>query len=325
MNQNKPSKVTLRSLAAELGVAPATVMRALGNRKNVSPEMRRHIIEYANKSGYRLPGERQRSVALIISAFQLTGYIALMLEHLGRELENAGFQPEILTRKTLDRLKEFSFAGAISLEILPGLEKYWSQEYAIPLVELNMPGYSFGGIYSVCSDENALIGTALDYLYTLGHRKIGVFLVNTEQNPTMKEREEISRRFFRAKNISNQCFIGISDKDISIADLTDEAVSRGITAILGASEYMGHEILCRLSLRKVKVPEMCSVIGLELENLSRYFVPPLTTVTQDFRLLAVTAVEQLKSQIQNSGTMQNILVPGHLIERASCTVPPNLQ
>jgi len=323
MNTRKPQKPTLRSLAAELGVAPATVMRALANRGNVSTELRKHIITYAGKIGYRLPGEQQNSVALIISNFQLNGYIGLMLSRLGPELQRAGFCPEILVHNTLDRLKEFSFAGGISLELVPGLEKYWGQEYAIPMVSLNMPSYHIGGIYSVSSDEESLIGKALDHLYGLGHRKISVLLVSTKVNPIMNKREEICRNFFQQKGIDAEWMVISQTPSKEISLLVRAALKRGATAIIGGSEYMGHEILGELFRLGVKVPDECSVIGFEWDNLSEHLVPSLTTVTQDFDCLARTAVSMLMRRIEGEHKgIQDIRIPGYLVERATC-VPPS--
>ncbi len=324
----KPEKTTLRTLAQELGVAHTTVMRALNNHKSVSTELRRHIISHARKAGYNLPGSKQKSVALITSNFNMGGYVALVIAQLGPMLEKAGYRAEILTHSTLPRLNEFSIAGGISLELVPGLEKYWAQEFSIPMVALNMPSYNPGGIYSVCSDESTLTGRALNYLYDLGHRKIAVMLFSTRINPIMKERENIARKFFMDKGIAGECMICLPDEpEENIRPLVKKAAESGVTAILSGSESMSHVIMGELYRLGRRIPEDCSVIGFEWGIVSGDLTPPLTTVSQDFKGLAEAAVSLLLQRIQgdNKG-LHDIYIPGKLIERASCRkvlLPPD--
>ena len=61
-------KVTLRSMAAELGVSQVTVMRALSGHPNVRPEVREKIVALASRLGYRLPGRRTGNVAIVVKA-----------------------------------------------------------------------------------------------------------------------------------------------------------------------------------------------------------------------------------------------------------------
>ena len=58
----KKTKVTLRSLARELEIAPATVLRALTNHPNVTLGLRRRVIALEQKHRYQLPEHYKKLV-----------------------------------------------------------------------------------------------------------------------------------------------------------------------------------------------------------------------------------------------------------------------
>ena len=82
----KKTKVTLRSLAQELGIAPATVLRALTNHPNVTQGLRRRVIALAQKYHYQLPEHYKKLVAVVIPGFEFEGYTGLLLSSLMKEL-----------------------------------------------------------------------------------------------------------------------------------------------------------------------------------------------------------------------------------------------
>ena len=60
---------TVRKLAAELGLAPSTVHRALSGHPSVSLNTRRTVLRASQKSGYLLPIHEKGSVAIIVPSF----------------------------------------------------------------------------------------------------------------------------------------------------------------------------------------------------------------------------------------------------------------
>ena len=93
----KKTKVTLRSLAQELGIAPATVLRALTNHPNVTQGLRRRVIALAQKYHYQLPEHYKKLVAVVIPGFEFEGYTGLLLSSLMKELSQNQFHGEIIS------------------------------------------------------------------------------------------------------------------------------------------------------------------------------------------------------------------------------------
>ena len=68
----------------------------------------------------------------------------------------------------------------------------------------------------------------------------------------------------------------------------------------------------------IRIPEDLSVIGFDDIGMSRYMIPPLTTIRQDIRRKAKIASELLMKNIQNPDSpMENIVMSVELVERES--------
>ena len=76
-----------------------------------------------------------------------------------------------------------------------------------------------------------------------------------------------------------------------------------------------------LDICKISVPEKMSLITWELPYISALVSPALTTVEQNFPLLAEKAVLMLESQIRGESVSEDISVPYRLHLRNSVTVP----
>ena len=72
-------KITIRKLAAELKMSPATVYRALSGFPNMRQETRRAVLEAAHRTGYLLPAHEKRNIAIIIPSFVFAGYLECLL------------------------------------------------------------------------------------------------------------------------------------------------------------------------------------------------------------------------------------------------------
>jgi LacI family transcriptional regulator len=74
----------------------------------------------------------------------------------------------------------------------------------------------------------------------------------------------------------------------------------------------------------VRVPDECSVIGVNDDLIGRQCTPELTTVRQPLRALGEHAIEMILEQIQNKKcSMERILLPGEWVERGTVAPPPH--
>nr|WP_296073158.1 LacI family DNA-binding transcriptional regulator [uncultured Actinoplanes sp.] len=96
------------------------------------------------------------------------------------------------------------------------------------------------------------------------------------------------------------------------------------TAIFAANDQMALGVLRALHEHGRKVPEEVSVVGFDDIPDSAAFLPPLTTVHQDFAEMGRRCVQGLLEQIRDARAVAGtVLVPTRLVVRASTAPPPH--
>lgn len=312
----KTPKVTLRSLAAELGVCPATVMRALNNHPNVTQGIRRKVITLAMKRNYQLPEHHAKQVTIVTSNTSFDGYTGQILSALANELNSRKIIFDIINGHNISSLHEHSCSGVISTVWESGLEKFWPTEHSLPLVVVNaMPNFK-EGIYQVCSDEKQGINMALEYLLAKGKRKIALVSTPLRKNFAACERVEYFHEFCREHQLSD-CFHEEHSVENSLEKIAASIIRRRPDAVLAICETYGFSILHHLQKNGINIPGDMAILSLEMSPYSEFYNPPLTTISQNFQMLAFHAVETLMQRIKKSPCKRKIIVPYTFYERKS--------
>ncbi|MDG4797102.1 LacI family DNA-binding transcriptional regulator [Micromonospora sp. WMMD1082] len=101
------------------------------------------------------------------------------------------------------------------------------------------------------------------------------------------------------------------------------AARRDCTAVFAANDQMALGVLRALHERGRRVPEQISVVGFDDIPETSCYLPPLTTVHQDFAEVGRRCVQALLRQIRDGRTDAGTdLVPTRLVVRASTAPPP---
>ncbi len=181
----------LRTLADELGVAQATISNILASRGAYADDTRRRVIAAAKRHGYvpsRLATSlrENHSTAVGIMMSNLTDpYFAEMLDSLGRAIAEQGLEVmvNLSTLKPNEDMLEvyrsfFSWRlrafliSADSLRHVPAPPDLLPMLKATVAITLNVnPWAECSAVYP---DREASADMAVDYLASLGHRRIGV-------------------------------------------------------------------------------------------------------------------------------------------------------
>jgi DNA-binding LacI/PurR family transcriptional regulator len=94
-----------------------------------------------------------------------------------------------------------------------------------------------------------------------------------------------------------------------------------VTAVFAAHDRMALGLIHGLTATGRRVPEDVSVVGFDDVPDARHFLPPLTTVRQDFRALGQRAVETLLAELEGAAVPRRVLIGPELIVRASTARP----
>ncbi len=343
----KKKNVTITEVAEQAKTSISTVSRVF-NDLPVAFDLRERVLKTAEKLQYvpnvfaqGIRGKKRGCYALILSKEKGTlenpwtqKIIFYILQacseegyHLMLELwdphDKPIIIPELIRQKRVD--------GCILLGHYPNeFYEKMEKEFNIPLIAYTerMP-YSGGMSVNVKNREGMKRG--IEYLFALGHRKIG--MVSSDQRfPSCRERYE------GFKEAMKEFHAEIDDKTvvIEIEKTGFEAGYKGteqiltcnprVTAIVYNNDFMALGGLEALKTNGLKVPEDVSVMGWDNLDIGSLIKPSLTTNAPDPLELSRALITQLDRLVHKKNVRENTLEVGvDLIKRESTGVQTKFQ
>ncbi|MBR7105311.1 MAG: LacI family DNA-binding transcriptional regulator [Lentisphaeria bacterium] len=310
-------KITLRKLASDLEVAPATVLRALSGHPHVRPELRRRIVAHAAACGYELPERRTGNIAVITESLFFCPYLSSLLSRLCWELHENGFHCCICDKSDIEYLNDYMLDGVISTTWTEGFEKSYPKLHSLPFVSLNSGDNLQDNVYMVSSDNYGAVTRAMQHLYDGGCRRILLVMTFPVENRGSNERLQAFNDFCTERNIPGEkegFLLRISNNWKAVLKRMAELEA---DAVFCASERDVTELYHGIRQMGLRVPEDVSVICFSSGESDRYMDPPLTVLKQDFQRLAQEAVKMLKSRLAGEPIHASVRVPLEFIPRKS--------
>lgn len=163
------------------------------------------------------------------------------------------------------------------------------------------------------------VSSAVDYLYQLGHRKIG-YIGNDHENLLRRNRE--FQESLSRLQLSDRYFALNGDYE-SVYDAAVESVSRmwkeedHPTALICPGVAFAYGAWQALMLKGVKIPQECSIIGFDINS---YTNPHFSSIVQPIEDMADKAVELLFAQQGCGKQLKQKLYdfPAKIVECGSC-------
>ncbi len=314
-------KTTVRSIAEEVGVSPATVSRVFSGAARVSPEVRQKVLSVAMRNGYG--AEEARNIAVVLPSSALLGYCTLLLKQLFIVLAAKGFRCMVMRIDDIALMDESVLSGAISLAYKNELGRIWNRKQGIPLVCINALGSPIDGIREVRSDDRQGINLAMNYLYRYGHRRLALLTYDSDPylSRSATDRRKVFEEFLGShpdcSGVARNCsFLG------RFLDVTQELIRTGATALLATGESLGGPVTHLLLACGIRIPQDLSFIAFENPECTPHLTPAPTTLEQRFDGLAAAAVDLLEKQLRGDHAhCKDVLVNYNLIERDSVAQP----
>jgi len=332
---------TVTDVARLAGVSTATVTRTLAGYAHVTARTRERVMKAVDTLGYA-PNQNARSLRtlrtqrLIVTvpdisniffssiilgaeaAAQAAGY-TILLGDVSLASDSGDKYGQMLHRKEADGL---IFLGHT---LPPSLRSLIARDPLAPVVN----GCEFSpslGVSSVHIDNAAAAAEAMDHLYELGHRRVGV-IMGAPENPINRDRLAGVRSSAEAHGLS--AALRIRDGDFSVesgARLAQELLgdSERPTALFCFSDDLAIGALHTVRETGLSCPGDISVAGFDDIRVSAFIDPPLTTVRQPMRDIGGKAVRLLLDIIEGRATsLINLTLPHELVLRASTGPAPS--
>ncbi len=328
---------TIKDVARRAGVSLQTVSRVVNEHPSVKATTRHRVLEaiqdlhyQPNSAARSLVNRRSTTLGLISygttfhgpaamtesleGAARSRGY-ALSLTHLG-DLSTAHITEAVQT------LRRQQVDGLMLLAPLVGIELAHLRALCagIPTVLLEVQEFiTEDSIAITAMDQYSGARAAAQHLIELGHRRIALL----RGPPNWAATDQRAKGWLSALRDARLEPFALLEGDWS-ARSGHEAVARLLTStqpftgLLTANDQMALGALLALHEAGLHVPEDVSVIGFDDVPESAFYIPPLTTVHQDFAALGHKSLEQLLAMIEMPEYAPRLqIVPTQLIVRRS--------
>ncbi|XVX20045.1 LacI family DNA-binding transcriptional regulator [Actinomycetota bacterium] len=319
--------MTIIDVAREAGVAPSTVSRAFTNPTRVGVVTREHVVEVAERLGYRpnpvaraLGTGRTMTLALVLPDIG-NPYFTEIIRGAERQAQAAGYTLVIADSQE-SAAREDALTAAL-VQRVDGILLCSSRmsDKAIASLGRSRPtvlvGRAARTVASVVPDQAAGTEQIVAHLASLGHERLA-FLAGPVQSWLGSRRWAGISRAAGAAGLT-VTRLGPFPPTVEGGRVgADPALATGATAVVAHNDLMAIGVLKRLAARGVGVPDDISVVGFDNILGSDFCSPALTTLghsTVDSGRVALDLLARLveRDQVQT----RQVVLPTELLIRES--------
>jgi DNA-binding LacI/PurR family transcriptional regulator len=326
----------MADVARLAGVSHQTVSRVLNDHPNVRPPTRDKVLAAIRELAYRpnaaartLVTRRTNTLGVISFDTMLYGP-ASMLYGFERAAHDAYFVsiaslPALDRRSMLDAVDRFVGQGVEGIIVIATQD---SAVAALAHVPAEVPLVAVGcgtraPVTSVAIDNTAGAAAATRYLLSLGHKTV-YHLAGPSSHLDAAERVAGWRQVLSAAGAPEPALLAGDWSASSGYELGCQLASDpGLTAIFCGNDTMALGVMRALAERGLRVPADVSIVGFDDVPEAGYYVPPLTTVRQDFGEVGRQALSTLIDRMSGAIAADvRVRVAPELIVRDSAARPP---
>ncbi len=324
-------------VAKRAGVSIATVSRVLSRPDAVAPSTRHRVLQAVEHLGYttNASGKQlrtQRSGKLLVLVPDITNpFYSRILQSIEESAQQEGYAV-LLGDTQHDPKREERYAlmlrrreadGLIALgHGLPEsvLAATAEPANAAPIVSGCELYRRAAGIPSVHIDNQLAARDALEHLYALGHRRIGIV---TGPMVSDLNRDRLQGAFASAKTAAAEDDLVVMHGDFTLESgeaSAERLLSRPqpSTAIFCFNDLMAIGAMNVARRRGLRLPEDLSVVGFDDIAFARYTAPPLTTIAQPVKEMGQEMVRLLLEIVKGRSLAPvSVMLPHQLVVRGS--------
>jgi DNA-binding LacI/PurR family transcriptional regulator len=313
---------SVREIARQVGVSPATVSRVINNRANVTPALRRKILGAVNRSRYipRVGLRSTANIALVYTGESSLGcpFDAALLYGMTSPLEERGFDLAVLNLGRLRAAGDHDFSHLFMLKGVRGVvlrtdaktrnvcEQIAAEGFPAVVVGDRFDNPTVSYVYCESRESSR---EAVQHLLDLGHQRIGL-CINVVEDSDHADRlagyrqalqsggiEPDERLVFRvaARRESGMQVIrrirAMPDRPTALY-IADPMTAVGA---MGEAQEMG-----------LRVPQDLSIVGFDDSEVRFVVHPQMTAVCQDAVAMGREAFAALDQLIRGTGQTDSV-------------------
>lgn len=326
-------KPNIRQVATLADVSHMTVSRVLNDHPSIAPATRERVLAVMRELNYRpnsaaraLASRKTNRIGVVVDSVSEFGPSSTL-----RAIEDAAHDRGYTVSSVAvsadrsvtphDALMNLMAIGIDALCLITprtsSIDLLREVSSGIPtLVVKAEPEDDF---LTVSVDQRMGAALAAQHLIDLGHREM-LHLAGPLDWLDARGREREWR--------SHLDFNGVPVREPVVGDWSSDSgyafgrrAEIDFTAVFAANDQMALGMIHAFHERGIRVPEDVSVVGFDDVPDARHFLPPMTTIRQDFHALGTLSVATLLAELEGDEVRRRTLMEPQLIVRAS-TCPP---
>lgn len=334
--------VTIRDVAALAGVSPSTVSRTCKNNPSISEETKEKVRAAMAKLGYEpnfqasnLASQSPRTIGIVLPVSErfiyVNSFFLEIIAGINQYCNTHQYTTTLITGQTEEEVLQVirsmirtgqteSFILLYSKQKDPITEFLYNEGLLFAMIG---KAYQFANQTIYVDTDNILAGQeATEYLYQLGHRKIGY--IGYENTLLFSSDRKYGYQLAHLEHelpINPDYFIEIEDsfKEMpqALTDLLQDPERP--TAFVVTDDFLGVALERSCREAGLSIPEDLSIISFNNSLFAQMTLPPLTSIDINCLQLGIEAAVQIINHLENPNlTATKTIVPHEIVERESC-------
>lgn len=334
-------RLTLKLIAKELDVSVSTVSKALRDSAEISEDTRQKIKAFAKLYNYKpnnialsLKNRKTKTIGVIIPEIVHHYFTTVIsgIEQIANEkgyhviicTSNNSFDKEVINMEILANGSTDGFILSVAKET----QQRGDYHHLTEVINQGMPLVLFDRVIEEINCDKVIIDDllgakkAVQYLVDKGCRKIGL-ITTIDYVSVGKLRTQGYIETLRENNIEldEDIILKVEDFDRSEYEIAHFLREKQLDAVFAVNEHFAIYAIKAFQEQGLKVPDDVQVIGFTDGELSKRFIPSLTTINQHGEEMGAQAarllIRKLENEDEEEEPFETIIIETGLVERNS--------
>ncbi|MEO2126691.1 MAG: LacI family DNA-binding transcriptional regulator [Christiangramia sp.] len=334
-------KLTLKQIAKELDVSISTVSKALKDSSEIGEDTKEKIKAFAKLYNYKpnnialsLKNRKTKTIGIIIPEIVHHFFTTVIsgVEKVANELgynvlvclSDNSFDKEVLNMEMLANGSTDGFIMSLAKETMQKGDYHHLQE----TINQGMPLVLFDRVVDNIACDKVIIDDvngakkAVNHLIDIGCKKIALITTVDYVSVGKLRTHGYQQALYEAGlPIDESMILKIEEMEDSEREIDNFLKEKNVDGVFAVNEHFAISAIKTLQENNRRIPEDVSVIGFTDGELSKRFIPSLTTVSQHGESMGEEAarilIDKLERSVSEEDTYKTIIVETGLVRRNS--------